>query len=204
MRSTGNAVEARTRSRSSQDRAADISMSRVPPGGPPGRSRMFSAANPSGRSSKPLRTSRSRRPNTGESAVTTSAVHPASSARRTRHRVTSGSGCRYSWNQTAAAGSTDLAAATTAPTATVEAMLDTSTVPAAAVALAVASSPSGCARRWNAVGATTTGIDARAPGRATARSRTGVPRRIRGSSASRPNARSFSPSTTSSAAPPAK
>ncbi len=37
---------------------------------------------PAGRSVNPLRTSRSRRPNTGESTLTTTVLHPATSARR--------------------------------------------------------------------------------------------------------------------------
>jgi hypothetical protein len=83
-------------------------------------------------------------------------------------------------------------------------MLTTMIVPAAATARAVASSPSGWARRWNAVGATNTGIDAREPSSVTPSSRSPPPRSTRGTSRSAPNAVSFSRSVISSSAPPAK
>ena len=60
--------------------------------GGPSPSRMFSQHIPSGRLVKPWRRSRSRRPNAGESALTTSAAQPAASARRTTASVKPRSG----------------------------------------------------------------------------------------------------------------
>jgi hypothetical protein len=87
----------------------------------------------------------------------------------------------------------------------VDAMLAIMMIPARAAARAVARSPSGCASRWNAVGAMMTGIDAREPSsvRSTA-CRLLQGRNTRGTSASEPNASSFAFNVTSSSAPPAK
>ena len=78
------------------------------------------------------------------------------------------------------------------------------TVPAAAAPRAIASSPSGCAIRWKAVGATSTGSDTSVPSTVVAAS---PRRRRRASAASAPSARRprrFSRIVHSSFAPPAK
>ena len=132
--------------------------------------------------------------------MTTSALQPAASARRTIASVNARSGWMYSWNHSRAPG----ARADTSSTATVDAMLTIMIVSAAAAARAVAGSPSGWASRWNAVGATMTGIEARSRRSVTPRSRFAAPRRTRGHRDSRASAASLARSVTSSPAPPAK
>ena len=84
----GSAVAARSHSTCSHDSSPVKSNRR----GGPSPSRMFSQHIPSGSSAKPWRRSRSRRPKTGESTVTTSAAQPAASARRTTSAVKPRSG----------------------------------------------------------------------------------------------------------------
>jgi hypothetical protein len=77
-------------------------------------------------------------------------------------------------------------------------------VAAAEAARAMASSPSGWARRWYAVGAIPTGIAIRRPSRVVERSRVPTSTSTRGRSGSRSNAARFSRRVTSSFAPLAK
>ena len=75
---------------------------------------------------------------------------------------------------------------------------------AAAAARAVATSASGQARRWNAVGAIRTGIDAAWPSTVVSSRGGPQPRRTRGISVRRRNAASLAATVTSSWAPLAK
>ena len=93
------------------------------------------------------RSSCSRQAGTGESTVTQMAANPLASARATRSRVSSRSVNQYSWNH---------GFVTVGPTSsnrTLAPELMTIVVPRASAARAVASSASGCANRWRAVGA---------------------------------------------------
>jgi hypothetical protein len=69
-------------------------------------------------------------------------------------------------------------------TATVESMAAIIVTPAAAAARAVARSASGWARRWKAVGASSTGIAMPVPSTVTSRVGGAAPRRTRGTSMS--------------------
>jgi len=80
-------------------------------------------------------------------------------------------------------------------------VLSTITVPIAAAARAVAHSPSGCASRWNAVGATSTGIDTGVPNAVVASAHDPTSTRHFGRSRIRRHAASLSPNVTSSSAP---
>ncbi len=80
----------------------------------------------------------------------------------------------------------------------------TITVPALAAARAVAQLPVGVRHRWYAQGATSTGNDTRVPSTDVEGSGAPAPRRKRGRSIQRSNARRFSASVHSSPAPPAK
>ena len=95
-------------------------------------------------------------PNTGESTVTTSARHPAASARRTR--CAGEPAVRLDVELEPQAGPAVVARRRSPRRRPWRPCSTIITAPAAAAARAVASSPSGWARRWNAVGATTTGI----------------------------------------------
>ena len=93
------------------------------------------------------RSSCSRQAGTGVSTVTQMAAKPLASARATRSRVSSRSVNQYSWNH---------GLVTVGPTSsnrTLAPELMTIVVPRASAARAVASSASGCAKRWRAVGA---------------------------------------------------
>jgi len=76
-------------------------------------------------------------------------------------------------------------------------------VPAVAAARAVARSPSGCANPWYAQGATNTGNATGVPRIVVEGSGSPAPRKNRGRSLHRSNARTFSASVHSSPAPPA-
>ena len=78
------------------------------------------------------------------------------------------------------------------------------TVPAAAAPRAIASSPSGCAIRWKAVGATSSGIETSVPSTLVAVVTSETSTSIRGRSTQRSNAARFSRIVHSSLAPPAK
>ena len=75
---------------------------------------------------------------------------------------------------------------------------------ASAAAAAVATSPSGHASRWNAVGAMSTGIDMPWPNTVASSRGAPQPRRTRGTSARPRNAASLAATVTSSCAPLAK
>ena len=105
----------------------------------------------SGGNTRPLRSSRSRRPRTGASTVSMSTEYPAASARRTSSSLTARSRWKYSWNQRATPVP---AISSSVQVATVEATIVTS---ASLAPRPIANSPSGCANRWNAVGATRIG-----------------------------------------------
>ena len=77
-------------------------------------------------------------------------------------------------------------------------------VPAAAAARAMPTSPSGCASRWNATGATSTGIDTVVPSTVVAVDGSATSTSTRGRSCQRRKASTFSRSVHSSSAPPAK
>ncbi len=77
-------------------------------------------------------------------------------------------------------------------------------VPAAAAARAMPTSPSGWARRWNATGATSSGIDTVVPSTVVAVVGSETSTSTRGRSRQRPKASTFSRSVRSSPAPPAK
>jgi len=146
---------------------------------------------------KPVRKSRSRRPTTGVSTVSTSAVNPCSRACATSSRVTPSSRNTYSWNQRS-----EPAAATSAgvDVARVDRHI---AVPTVRAARAIPTSPSGCATRWNATGATASGIDSSSPSTVVAVVQPATSTSTRGRSCQRPNAATLSRSVTSSPAPPA-
>ena len=93
------------------------------------------------------RSSCSRQAGTGVSTVTQMAAKPLDSARATRSRVSSRSVNQYSWNHGLVSVGPTSSNRTLAPE------LMTIVVPSASAARAVASSASGCAKRWSAVGA---------------------------------------------------
>ena len=76
------------------------------------------------------------------------------------------------------------------------------TVPTPAAARAIASSPSGCTVRWNAVGATNSGIELSVPRTVVAVVTSETSTSIRGRRIQRSNAARFSRSVHSSFAPP--
>ncbi len=104
----------------------------------------------------------------------------------------------------ARSGAAARAAAAICSTGVVAAMLTTSTTPAPAAARAVASSPSGWASRWNAVGEMTTGSSVSRPNRVVAVVRVPLPRNTLGSSASLAKPARLARNVVSSPAPPAK
>ena len=77
-------------------------------------------------------------------------------------------------------------------------------VPAAAAARAMPASPSGWAMRWNATGATSSGIETSVPSTDVAVVASLTSTSARGRSRQRPYASTFSRSVRSSPAPPAK
>ena len=102
-------------------------------------------------SAKPLRTSRSRRPSSGASTVSTSASQPAASARSTSARGDARDrGRRRAGTRAARRAPPRRPPRPACSTAT----RGTSARPAPRRRARVATSPSGCARRWKAVGAT--------------------------------------------------
>ena len=112
--------------------------------------------------------------------MSTSAAAPALAARRISPAVRSRSRMTYTWNH-----QVPPAAATTAPTSSIRRVLrvlSTYRAPALAAPAAVASSPSGWAIRWKAVGATPTGVASAAPSRDTDVSVSDTSRSTRGAS----------------------
>eukprot|EP00601_Ochromonadales_sp_CCMP2298_P024371 CAMPEP_0173286464 /NCGR_PEP_ID=MMETSP1143-20121109/9205_1 /TAXON_ID=483371 /ORGANISM="non described non described, Strain CCMP2298" /LENGTH=268 /DNA_ID=CAMNT_0014224779 /DNA_START=265 /DNA_END=1075 /DNA_ORIENTATION=- len=106
-----------------------------------------------------LRMSASLLPSTGVSTVTAIALNPAASALLMSCRVRARSLYRYSWNQCLPVG----AAAATSSMEVVDRVDRPISTPRLAAALAVASSPSGCAMRCIAVGATQMGDETLSP-----------------------------------------
>ena len=133
------------------------------------------------------------------STVTTTAPYPDASARATRLAATSRSLTQYSWNQRAAS---PIASATSSIEceAALERISGTSV---AAEARATASSPSSCASERTPTGASRNGAGDEVPSTVTERSRSRLPRSIRGRSRRRSNASEFARIVDSEPAPPA-
>ena len=144
------------------------------------------------------------RPTNGVSPVSTRACAPAATARRTRPIVMSRSCIRYTWNHQAPP-----AAATASPTCSIGQVLrvdSTNSAPARAAAVAAATSPSGWASRWNAVGATASGVRTRSssgPPSTTLVSTADTSRSTRGRNCIRRHAFWLARSVASCPAPPA-
>ena len=115
-----------------------------------------------------------------------------------RSRVTPRSEKTYSWNHRGASG-TAFASARTLVVPSVDRHM---MVSVAAAARPVATSPSGCARRWTAIGATISGWGRFLSRSVTDVSRSSTPTSMRGRIASRLHAATLSRIVISSPAPP--